>query len=510
MRGIDLAARLLILALALASHRTGLAQPEADSAPKEGRRAAREAWDAVFIGGRKVGHIHLRVEPVTAGDGRELLRVQVDSRLNIKRLDDDVVIATRYGTIETYDGQVLRLDSRSLVGPNETRISGDARDGVLPLTLDAGGQRRRVEIPWSDDVRGPYGPELSLARTPMQPGERREVKTFIPDLNLVGLTVLQARQVEDVELGANTTMPLLKVESQVKGPDGRPLPGMDATYWADSGGQILKSRTDAFGGIITYRTTKEAAEAPGSGGFDIVKASIVRVSRQITNATGTRSAVFKVSFTGDTPIEELFPADSRQTVRRATDGSTLLDVHTSGPGDGSSGSATVAPEYLDANPMLNSEDPQVVALTRNALQGTADDPWSKAVAITNWVADNVREKNFETAFATAKDVARDLSGDCSEHSVLTAAMCRAAGVPARVVVGLLYADNLGGFGYHMWNEVYINGRWVAVDAALKQTEVDATHLKLNTTSLDGISPYAQFLDVVRVFNTLSLEPIQVQ
>ena len=160
--------------------------------------------------------------------------------------------------------------------------------------------------------------------------------------------------------------------------------------------------------------------------------------------------------------------------------------------------------------MINSEDAAVVALTRRAIGSAGVDPWSRASAITFWVADNLREKNFETAFATASDVARDLSGDCSEHSVLTAAMCRAAGIPSRVVVGLLYVDALGGFGFHMWNEVHVNGRWVAVDAALRQVEVDATHLKLNTTDLDGVSPYAQFLDVVRVFDKLTLDPLAVR
>ncbi len=510
-RGIDLKRRpgfgvscVLVLTL---SGILGATEPP-QSPPQE--RTTREAWDAVFIGGRKVGHIHLQVEPVTAGDGHELLRIQVDSKLTLKRLDNQVIIATRYGTIETYEGQVLRLDARSLAGPNETRVSGDVLNGVMPLTLTAGGRQTRVELPWPDDVRGPYGPELSLTRSPMQPGERREIKTFIPDLNQIGLTILNAKQLESVELGGGTTIELLRVDSQVKGPDGAPLPGMDASYWVDSGGQILKSRTDAFGGIVTYRTTEQGALAPGSGGFDIVKATIVKVARRITQSDNVRAATFRVDLTGDTPAEEIFPRDERQSIRRAGDGSVLLDVRTAGPQAGAAGPASVAPEYLAPNPMINSEDPQVIALAQRALANVAPDPWDRAQAITRWVADNVREKNFETAFATARDVARDLSGDCSEHSVLTAAMCRASGIPARVAVGLLYVDDLGGFGFHMWNEVYVNGRWVAVDAALRQTDVDATHLKLNATSLDGVSPYAQFLDVVRVFDKLTLDPIQVQ
>ena len=59
-------------------------------------------------------------------------------------------------------------------------------------------------------------------------------------------------------------------------------------------------------------------------------------------------------------------------------------------------------------------------------------------------------------------------------------MCRAAGIPARGAWSAWSTrEQLGGFGPHMWNEVYVNGRWVAIDAAFDQSEVDATHLKLS-------------------------------
>ena len=88
-------------------------------------------------------------------------------------------------------------------------------------------------------------------------------------------------------------------------------------------------------------------------------------------------------------------------------------------------------------------------------------------------------------------------------------MCRAAGVPARVVVGLVYADELGGFGFHLWNEVYVNRRWVAVDATYKQTEVDAVHIKLAESSLDGVAPFEAFLPVVRVLGKMTIAPLEV-
>ena len=75
---------------------------------------------------------------------------------------------------------------------------------------------------------------------------------------------------------------------------------------------------------------------------------------------------------------------------------------------------------------MTSDDVRVRSLAQRVTRGMVD-PWEKATAINKWVAQNIRRKNFKVAFAAAGEVARNLSGDCTEHSVLTAAMCRAAG-----------------------------------------------------------------------------------
>jgi transglutaminase-like putative cysteine protease len=471
--------------------------------------APQEAWDAVYITGNKVGSIHTQVEPVKDKAGRDLLRVQVQTILNFTRIGDKASIQLRFGTIETPEGAVLRLDARTLASQNEMRTYGDVVDGRMTLNLVAGGRTQQIVLPWGPDVRGPYAPELSLARQPIQPGQTRTVKTFIPDLNKIGITHLTAKASEEITLGGGVKRTLLRVEAAVTDEGGTPLPGMNSTYWVDTGGQILKSSTDVFGGMVTYRTTREAALAEATGSFDIARALIVPVTRKIPGPEATRDIVYRVRLKDEDP-SAVFPADRRQQVRAAQGpGGATLEVRTAGPSVGAPGPERVADEFLKPNPLINSEDPAVVGLMRKAV-GATTDPWAKAVAIEQWVAENLRNKNFETTFASASEVAQGLSGDCSEHSVLTAAMCRAAGIPARVVVGLVYAETLGGFGFHMWDEVYVNRRWVAIDAAFKQSEVDAVHVKLTDTSLAGVSPFETFLSIVQVANKLSLEPVEIR
>ncbi len=442
--------------------------------------------------------------------GRKLVRVRFDMKLSYKRLGDRVSIGLEYGTIETPDGEVLRLDTLTRASKQVMRGRGDVVNGKMTLILEAGGQRQQQVIDWSPDVRGPYAAEQSLARKMMEPGEARTLKMFMPDLNRICDITLTAKPVEEVKLGGGTTRKLLRVD-QTTTLDGKNRSEFDVTLWVDEAGQVMKSKSESLGGLVTYRTTKAGAEAEDvvAGDFDQILHSVIKVPRKIPRPETTREVRYQIGLTGDDPTQ-LLPADRRQTLARRSDKShVLLTVKTAGPDVGTPETGPIDPAYLRPNTMISSNDERIVALARQAV-GNAADPWEKSKRIVHWVVRNVQDKNFATGFASASEVARNLTGDCTEHGVLVAALCRAEGVPARVVVGLVYADNLGGFGYHMWNEVYVNQRWVAVDAAFDQEAVDAVHLKLSDASLDGVAPFEMFLPIVRVLGKMTVEPLEIR
>jgi transglutaminase-like putative cysteine protease len=87
-------------------------------------------------------------------------------------------------------------------------------------------------------------------------------------------------------------------------------------------------------------------------------------------------------------------------------------------------------------------------------------------------------------------VLRTKVGDCNEHTALYVAMARAAGIPARIAVGLTFVRGVqGAFYYHAWAEVYLDegdgrGLWLPVDPTLNQFPADTTHLRLARGGLD--------------------------
>ena len=246
--------------------------------------------------------------------------------------------------------------------------------------------------------------------------------------------------------------------------------------------------------------------AGGTVKFDLIQGSVIKVKHIIPNSERSRMVRYQLTFKGGNP-GQIIPGDSRQSLEAGADkNSAILKVQSAGPMDGERGPEEVDAQYLKSNAIVTSDDRQVRLLALKATRGMSD-PWQKAGAIQKWVYEKVRTKNFKTAFAAANEVARNLSGDCTEHAVLAAAMCRAVGIPSRVVVGMIYVDEQAGFGYHMWDEVYVNQRWVAIDPSWNQSTVDAAHIKISESSLDGVSPFEAFTPIIRVMGKLEIDVI---
>ncbi len=131
------------------------------------------------------------------------------------------------------------------------------------------------------------------------------------------------------------------------------------------------------------------------------------------------------------------------------------------------------PDFLKPSVAIQSDDPEVRAKSREAT-GDAREATAAARKLVSW-AFTLIDKEATASYPTALDVLKHMKGDCNEHAVVVAALARAAGIPAKVAVGLVYLN--GAFYYHAWNELYL-GHWVPVDATFGEFPASAVHLKL--------------------------------
>src|SRR5262249_54415014 len=117
-----------------------------------------------------------------------------------------------------------------------------------------------------------------------------------------------------------------------------------------------------------------------------------------------------------------------------------------GPGD------PTAREYLDPEPLIESDAPEIRAETEHALEGVSG-ARARAAKLTRYV-NALLDKKPTVSLPSAREVLRTKVGDCNEHTALYVAMARAAGIPARIAVGFVYVRGIrGAFYYHAWPEV---------------------------------------------------------
>jgi transglutaminase-like putative cysteine protease len=147
--------------------------------------------------------------------------------------------------------------------------------------------------------------------------------------------------------------------------------------------------------------------------------------------------------------------------------------------------ATVMSVFLDAEPLLEVESPEIVALAMR-LRGKETNPRIVAERINKWLYDSL-EKKITVGVPSALQTLRKRSGDCNEHAQLYVALARAAGIPARVAAGLAFLD--GKFYYHAWPEIWLE-RFVAVDPTFGQFPADASHLRF---TIGGLGKQAELL-----------------
>ncbi len=129
--------------------------------------------------------------------------------------------------------------------------------------------------------------------------------------------------------------------------------------------------------------------------------------------------------------------------------------------------------FLKPAPFIQSDHPQIKAQVDKIIK-PGDTSEQKARRIVNWVYRNI-EKKPVLSVPNALEVLKNKVGDCNEHSVLTVALLRAAGIPAQIEAGLVYLH--GRFYWHAWNVIYL-GKWITADAVFNQNPADVTHIRL--------------------------------
>ncbi|MCH2119519.1 MAG: transglutaminase-like domain-containing protein, partial [Pirellulales bacterium] len=388
------------------------------------------------------------------------------------------------------------------LGRQPTVTTGQVVGRKLEITTRQGDRSSRHEIPWSASDHGFFYEQTSLKNKPMVPGEKRSFSALLPIFHRLAQTELTAGQWSNTKL-LSDAQELLPIHSRTT------LAGQqfEATLWMDRTGRILRTDEPTLS-QSTIRTTKAKALAgQDAAPPDLIVGTVIPLKGSRADFSPLTPARYRVQVTS-AQSGPPFPNTPRQTCKAGEQRGTweLIVQPNSQASDSAAGPFAAdrpTPADRQASRMIEHENDVIQQLARDV--PAIETELRLAAALTQQVNAWIEQKDFSAALASAAEVARTQRGDCTEHAVLLAALARARGLPARVVLGLVYVPTLGGFGYHMWNQIWCDGEWHDFDATRASGKCGAGHIQIAVTPLDDASGLVVFLPVLKVMGGTQIE-----
>ena len=448
-----------------------------------------DQWKGIYFNDSPVGFVHTSVEPYAFEKGGSGYRILNDTRMNFMLLQKRSRVWFEAEVFVDEDYKLMTFDFSLNSGMHEMGVSGKVlAGGFMEVEIDSQGKisKKRIELPQEEGVvvASIVSPFHSFGE--LKAGKRYSLQVFNPfSLELESLVLNVTGKEKTMHNGE-------EIEAYIVKSDYR---GLEQTSWVSPEGEIIREETGMGWVLLKDDAGIVSRMRESSSSKDIELAELVSVPSNVELRKGVKH--IRVIMDG---VGEGFDLESRRQriVERKGESKVIeinsetldIDEALSLPVDGMH-------EFLEPSDFIQSRDGDIRALAARIV-GSEKNSLLAAQKINQWLFKNIYKVPV-VSIPSAIDVLKTREGDCNEHTVLFAALARAAGIPAKVNVGLAYTG--GRFYYHAWPGVYV-GKWVEMDPTFGQDIADAGHIKL----LEG--DISRQLDIVKLLSKIKLEVIE--
>ena len=452
---------------------------------------AETTWMTVLLNGRKIGHEEIQREQT----GNTVITTQT-LVMAIERSHKVVPYINISRSVETITGEPISFTMTSTLSATETKVEGTrSGDGNLQLINTAGGRSRQTISTWPEGAVLAEGQRKAMQAAIAHPGMLYHLLVYnqgsqqAMDLAVRVIGNERVPFADHVETLSHQQETLQTIENT-----------QTVDLWLDANGNIRKGSVSLLGRPMDMIACSQAcAEAPAQT-LDMMSEAIVDSPRIITPEMLADFLSYRVHVTNKAIFKPFISTD-QQSVTDLGNGEWLINVYRSELGEES------PPTSADTQPnaWLQSDAPEIKALAMLAAGGERNKSHIMG-NLSAFVSRYLSRRGRDIGYASALEVARDRRGDCAEYAVLLAAMARAQDIPARVVVGMLYADRYDGkqrvFVPHAWVVAWVRGRWQSFDPATAR--FDTGHIALDVG--DG-NPW-HFFNATNEFGSIQIDAVK--
>src|SRR5215467_5726562 len=439
-----------------------------------------EEWWAVFQGGEKIGYATQTITPKM--DGYEIhdysmLRLQLLGTSQTATIQANAEVNSEW-ILRRFDfglqSRNMRFSARGHVAPGKLSIE----------TLSAGHSTTR-DIPLSQPPYVLAALKPYIATQQLEPQKEYRFWTFDPATLSQQVTTIVIEGREYIRIGDRNEA-AMRVREQLK--------GISVVSWLDGRGRILKEESPAGLSLIRQKPEEARSLSPRrSLSLDLIAQTSIPSDVPIPEPN--RKHLLKLQLSGF-DLSNFALSGGRQRLDSDRLEITLEQLEPK--------SAVAIPvedrrvsSFLQATPFMQSDHPQIRALAQSIV-GREKDGYRVALLLKDWVYQSLA-KEPTVSIPNALEVLQNKKGDCNEHTVLFNALARAAGLPAKTAVGVVYLR--GAFYYHAWSEVWL-GKWISLDSVLNQFPADVTHVKFIEGDID------RQIDILQLIGKLKIHVLE--
>lgn len=452
-------------------------------------------WYGVYFLGAKVGYSHIKISTGTL-DGEEVARVFEEGLILYRFENEANPLETNYSgeSFLTAGGKLLGFTYDQSILSHELKIDAIEKDGFVYVDIYSGGGRKMIKF---DTEKNIY-PSMALSYLAMTeditPGKTYQYKVFMENFRTIEdleVTVLDEMEIEIEE----KPYTVLEVRSKIR--------GYTFTSFITTDKRMIKQVSiDSFESVIENR--EEATRLGDDSGItmdSLINYALITSDKVINDPMGIELLKVKIKNTPESmvPLEgdsqRFYELDQKNeyifTIEKVDVDPLFVPDYGKFPEELS--------EYLAPTIDIESDEKRIISKV-NRIVGEGSDPKVDALEIMEWVFKNVSKRMVDAT--SALDAFSSLEGECQAHAHLFAALARARGIPTKVVSGIVYSEEIGGFLYHTWNEVYL-GTWVPLDVTFFQFPADPTHIKFVEGGLDSV------LDIIPLVGNIQIEILEI-
>lgn len=439
-----------------------------------------EIWTGVVFRDRKVGFARLALRPAPE---RGLWEIETESALHLRFLGVDKKVSLRALDRVRDDLTLERFSYEYHLDGSRLRVEGERVGDALVVRTESAGTRRELRLPMREPALPASALALLSAQRGLRVGEATRALVFVGESQALAAAELRVLGYERSPLFEGAA---LRVATT--------LLGLESETWYDAQARPLLE-TALQGAMIS------ALEDPAQARAYLVEASLSKdealldfsLLRAAPVPEPRRVAALSIVLEGVPAALGVADASGQRCAR---DGAQLAcRIDRRAPAD--PGDAHQAARHLQPSLAAPSNERRFIELAR-AIAGGATGAPAKIERLLAWIDANIAKEAVDVF--SAADVLRERRAECQGHAYLFAALARALQLPTRVLNGLVYMGEHGGFLYHTWNEVWIeDSGWRPVDATFGQPLADATHVALaEGESAGALAPLAAMVGRARV------------